>query len=111
MAVRCGTASATEARNNLRAMQTGDLLLFYHSNEGKAVVGVATVVTTAYADPTADPPGARRRRLVGGRCRAGLRPEKPVSLDDIRAERRLAQINLLRRNRLSVVPVTLASLR
>ena len=42
-----------EARNNLRAMQVGDLLLFYHSNEGKEVVGVATVVRTAYPDPTA----------------------------------------------------------
>ena len=96
-----------EARNNLRAMQTGDLLLFYHSNEGKAVVGVATVVTTAYADPTADP---ARGGDGGDWSVVDVAPvcalKKPVSLDDIRAERRLAQINLLRRNRLSVVPVT-----
>src|SRR5687767_10358159 len=43
-----------EARNNLRAMKKGDLLLFYHSNEGKEVVGIAKVVREAYADPTAD---------------------------------------------------------
>src|SRR5258707_232737 len=43
-----------EARNNLRAMQVGDLALFYHSNEGKEVVGVARVSRTAYQDPTTD---------------------------------------------------------
>src|SRR5450432_4101972 len=41
------------ARNNLRAMKKGDLVLFYHSNEGKEVVGIATVAKEAYADPTA----------------------------------------------------------
>jgi predicted RNA-binding protein with PUA-like domain len=43
-----------EARNNLRAMKTGDLALFYHSNEGKSVVGIARVTREAYADPTTD---------------------------------------------------------
>ncbi|MEO6599184.1 MAG: EVE domain-containing protein, partial [Polyangiaceae bacterium] len=42
-----------EARNNLRAMKKGDLVLFYHSNEGKEVVGIATVAKEAYPDPTA----------------------------------------------------------
>src|ERR1700678_2212373 len=42
-----------EARNNLRAMKAGDLVLFYHSNEGKAVVGIARIKRAAYADPTA----------------------------------------------------------
>lgn len=101
-----------EARNNLRAMKQGDLLLFYHSNEGKAVVGVATVTGPAYADPTADP---KKGGDGGDWSVVDVAPvcalNKPVSLDDIRSQPRLAQINLLRRNRLSVVPVTAAEFR
>ena len=55
-----------EARNNMRAMKKGDTLLYYHSNEGKEIVGVAKVTKTAYADPTAE-----ERRLERGRRRAG----------------------------------------
>lgn len=98
-----------EARNNLRAMARGDLLLFYHSNEGKEVVGVARVEKTAYPDPTADPKNGGEG---GDWSVVDVAPvcalKKPVSLDAIRGEPRLAEINLLRRNRLSVVPVTAA---
>lgn len=90
-----------EARNNLRSMKVGDLLLFYHSNEGKAVVGVAQVVQAAYPDPTA--PG-EDWSVVDVAPVCPLRAE--VTLDQIREEPRLAQIALLRRSRLSVVPVT-----
>jgi len=90
-----------EARNNLRAMALGDLLLFYHSNEGKAVVGVAKVVRTAYADPTAKD---------GDWSVVDIAPVKalavPVPLDVIRGDKKLAEMQLLRRSRLSVVPVT-----
>lgn len=90
-----------EARNNLRAMKKGDLLLFYHSNEGKAVVGVAQCVRTAYADPTAE---------EGDWSAVDVAPVKalthPVSLEAIRADKKLAEIQLLRRPRLSVVPIT-----
>jgi predicted RNA-binding protein with PUA-like domain len=90
-----------EARNNLRAMAVGDLLLYYHSNEGKAVVGVAKVVRTAYADPTAD---------EGDWSAVDVAPVKalkePVTLETIRADPKLAEMLLLRRSRLSVVPVT-----
>ena len=90
-----------EARNNLRAMDVGDLLLFYHSNEGKAVVGVAKVVRTAYPDPTAD---------EGDWSAVDVAPVKalkePVPLDVIREDAKLAEMQLLRRSRLSVVPVT-----
>ena len=54
-----------EARNNLASMQKGDLALYYHSNEGKEVVGVARVTGEAYQDPQ-----HQRRSLSGGRCRA-----------------------------------------
>jgi len=90
-----------EARNNLRAMKRGDLLLFYHSNEGKAVVGVAKVAREAYPDETAE---------EGDWSVVDVSPVKPlaapVSLEAIRAEKALAQMQLLRRSRLSVVPVT-----
>jgi predicted RNA-binding protein with PUA-like domain len=90
-----------EARNNLRAMKQGDLLLFYHSNEGKAVVGVAKVAREAYPDETAED---------GDWSVVDVAPVKslasPVSLDAIRGDKALAQMQLLRRSRLSVVPVT-----
>jgi predicted RNA-binding protein with PUA-like domain len=90
-----------EARNNLRAMALGDLLLYYHSNEGKAVVGVAKVVRTAYPDPTAE---------EGDWSAVDVAPVKalkaPVTLETIKADPKLADMLLLRRSRLSVVPVT-----
>jgi predicted RNA-binding protein with PUA-like domain len=90
-----------EARNNLRAMTVGDLLLYYHSNEGKAVVGVAKVVRTAYPDPTAED---------GDWSAVDVAPvmalKVPVTLETIKADPKLADMLLLRRSRLSVVPVT-----
>jgi predicted RNA-binding protein with PUA-like domain len=92
-----------EARNNLRAMKTGDLLLFYHSNEGKEVAGVARVVREAYPDPTAKDGDWSVVDLAPVR---GL--EQPVSLQAIRGDARLSGIALLERSRLSVVPVSAA---
>ncbi len=90
-----------EARNNLAAMKKGDLALYYHSNEGKEVVGVAKIVKEAYADPTSDD----ERWVV-----VDVAPVKPlagpVSLAAIKAEPALAEMALLRRSRLSVVPVS-----
>lgn len=92
-----------EARNTLRAMHRGDLLLFYHSNEGKEIVGIAKVVKTAYPDPTAPPEDADWSVVdVAPVCPL----KKPVTLEAIKAEPRLQDIALLRRNRLSVVPLT-----
>ena len=91
-----------QARNNLRAMAEGDLLLFYHSNEGKEIVGIAKVVRTAYPDPTATPE-------EGDWSVVDVAPHKklqqPVTLAAIKAEPRLANMSLLRRSRLSVTPV------
>jgi predicted RNA-binding protein with PUA-like domain len=89
-----------EARNNLRAMKKGDLLLFYHSNEGKAVVGVAKVVREAYQDPTTKDDWSA----------VDVEPVKalkrPVTLDEMRNDRTCSKMMLFRRTRLSVVPVT-----
>ena len=90
-----------EARNNLRAMKAGDLVLFYHSSEGKAVAGVAKITREAYPDPTAEGEDWSVVEL------APVVPLKlQVSLEDIRSEPDLAEIQLLKRSRLSVVPVS-----
>lgn len=90
-----------EARNNLAAMKKGDLALFYHSNEGKEVVGVAEIVKESYPDPTTDD---ERWVVVEIAPRVALR--EPVSLGTIKADPKLSEIQLVRRGRLSVVPLT-----
>jgi predicted RNA-binding protein with PUA-like domain len=86
------------ARNNLREMKENDLVLFYHSNEGKEVVGIAKVVKESYPDPTIDDP----TWVV-----VDLSPvealKKPVSLAIIKADPSLKDIQLVRLGRLSVV--------
>lgn len=89
-----------QARNNLREMQEGDLVLFYHSNEGKHVVGVAKVVKEAYQDPTTDDTNWVVVDLVP------VEPLKnPVTLEQIKAEESLRDISLVRQGRLSVMPL------
>ena len=85
------------ARNNLKAMMKGDRVFFYHSNEGLAIVGIAEVVKEAYQDPTTDDPSW----VV-----VDLKPLKsipnPVTLADIKAEKDLQEMDLVRLGRLSV---------
>lgn len=87
-----------QARNNLREMKEEDLVLFYHSNEGKEVVGIAKVVKEAYQDPTTDD----TNWVV-----VDLSPvetlKKPVTLETIKADERLKDISLVRQGRLSVM--------
>ncbi len=92
-------------RNNaaalhLKAMQIGDECFFYHSNEGKAVVGIAKVVRTAFPDKS-DPAG----RFVAVELGYGRHLKTPVTLAEIKAEPALADMKMLRENRLSVSPV------
>ena len=93
-----------EARNNLRAMAAGDLLLFYHSNEGKEIVGLARVARTAYQDPTTDEDWS----VVEVAPLAPL--ARPLGLAEIKGDPALAGMALLRKSRLSVGPVTAAEL-
>ena len=92
-----------QARNNLRAMQPGDPVLFYHSVSEKQVVGLARVAKAAYADPTAD---------EGDWSCVDLAPVKPlkqpVTLDAIKADKLLKDIPLVKQSRLSVTPLTAA---
>jgi len=90
-----------QARNNLKAMKEGDLLLWYHSNEGLEIVGIAKLVKEAYQDPTTDDTNwvvvdiEPYKTLV-----------KPVSLATVKSDPRLSQMALVRLGRLSVQPVT-----
>jgi len=89
-----------QARNNLRAMKEGDLVLFYHSNEGKNVVGVAKVVKEFYQDPTTSDPNWVVVDLVPVETL-----KNPVTLEQIKAEESLKDISLVRQGRLSVMPL------
>ncbi len=89
------------AKQQMMAMQLGDRGLFYHSNEEKAIVGVVEVIKRYYPDPT-DPSG--KFGMVDVRA---LKPlKRPVTLAQIKAEPRLANMVLVKNSRLSVQPVT-----
>jgi predicted RNA-binding protein with PUA-like domain len=91
------------ARNNLRKMQKGDEVLFYHSGEEKAVIGVAKVTRTAYVDPTASEGDWSTVDLVPLRSLP-----QPVTLAKIKQTPGLKTIQLVRQSRLSVMPLTTA---
>ncbi|MBS0519913.1 MAG: EVE domain-containing protein [Proteobacteria bacterium] len=89
-----------QAALNLKAMKPGDRCFFYHSNEGKEIVGIAEVAKAAYPDPT-DTAGKAVTVDV-----AAVEPVKqPVTLAAIKAEPKLKDFGLVRQSRLSVVPV------
>jgi predicted RNA-binding protein with PUA-like domain len=89
-----------EARNNLRAMKKGDLVCFYHSNEGKEIVGVCKVAKEAYQDPTTEEDWS----VVDVAPVIALKA--PVTLATLKADPAFAQMEMLRRSRLSVVHVS-----
>lgn len=89
------------ARNNMRAMKLGDQGFFYHSNQGKEIVGIAEVCAEAHHDTTTEDP---RWDCVDIRA---VRPvAHPVTLADVKAEPRLSEMSLVTSMRLSVQPVT-----
>jgi predicted RNA-binding protein with PUA-like domain len=89
------------ARNNMREMKKGDLLFFYHSNEGKEIVGIAKIVKEAYQDPTTE----ETAWVV-----VDVKPVKalkiPISLAQIKSDAALAEMQLVKMMRLSVCSVT-----
>jgi predicted RNA-binding protein with PUA-like domain len=91
------------ARNNMKAMQLGDLGFFYHSNEGKEVVGIVEVCALAHPDPK-DTTGVWKCVDVRAVCDM----PKPVSLAAVKANPKLAKMALVKSARLSVQPVTAA---
>lgn len=89
------------ARNNLKAMKKGDEVFFYHSNEGLEIVGIAKVAKEAYQDPTTN-----EDAWVVVDLKPVKKLKSPVSLQQIKGEKRLKNMALLRLSRLSVQPVT-----
>ena len=90
-----------QARNNLRAMKKDDIVLFYHSNEGLAVVGVAKVVKESYQDPTTEDP-----QWVAVDLAPVETFKTPVTLSEMKQDKRLQNIGLIRQAQLSVMPLT-----
>ncbi len=88
-----------QARNNLQAMKRGDKVLFYHSVSEKAVVGVAKVSKENFADPTDE-------KWSSVEIKPLEKFKKPVMLDEIKAEKSLKNIALIKQSRLSVMPLT-----
>ena len=88
------------ARNNMRAMKKGDLVLFYHSNEGLAIVGIAKVVKEAYQDPTTEDTAWSVVELAPFKAL-----KRPVTLAEIKADKKLAEMQLVKLSRLSVASV------
>lgn len=90
-----------QARNNLRDMKKGDWCLFYHSNEGKEVVGIAEVVKEAYQDPTTD-----SNQWVVVDVKPIKRFKKTVGLAQMKGDARLSDMGLIKQPRLSVIALT-----
>jgi predicted RNA-binding protein with PUA-like domain len=86
-----------QARNNLKGMKKGDLVLWYHSNEGLEIVGIAKVVKEAYQDPTTE-----ETAWVVVDLKPFKKLKRPVSLAEIKADSRLQEIGLVKQGRLSV---------
>ena len=88
-----------QARNNLRAMKTGDGVLFYHSVSEKSVVGLAEVAREEFADPTDE-------KWIAVEIKPVRKLGKPVTLEQIKTEKSLENIPLIKHSRLSVIPLT-----
>ena len=89
------------AKLNLKAMKKGDRAFFYHSNEGKEIVGIAEIIREAYPDPT-DKTG----KFVCVDIKADKPLQTPVTIGAIKADKRLTEMALVKYSRLSVQPVT-----
>lgn len=88
------------ARNNIRAMNVGDEVLYYHSNEGMEIVGIAKVIKKAYQDPTTTEPA-----WLAVDIKPVRKLKTPVSLETLKKEKSLVNMDLIRLGRLSVQTV------
>ena len=89
-----------QARNNLMKMKKGDQCFFYHSVSEKSIVGIVEVVKEHYPDPT-----DKKNKFVVVDVKAKKKLKKPVSLDEIKKNKKLKNIALIRQSRLSVMPI------
>ena len=89
-----------QAANNLKKMAKGDLCFFYHSNIGKEIVGIVEVIKTAFIDPTDS-----EKRFVAVKVKYKSKLKTPVSLENIKKNKDLKDIELIKQSRLSVMPI------
>ena len=89
-----------QAANNLKKMKKGDLCFFYHSNIGKEIVGIVEVIKTAFIDPT-----DKEKRFVAVKVKYKSKLKTPVSLENIKKNKGLKDIALIKQSRLSVMPI------
>ena len=89
-----------QAANNLKKMKKGDLCFFYHSNIGKEIVGIVEVIKTAFIDPT-----DKEKRFVAVKVKYKNKLKAPVSLENIKKNKDLKDIALIKQSRLSVMPI------
>ncbi len=89
-----------QAANNLKKMENGDLCFFYHSNIGKEIVGIVEVIKTAFIDPT-----DKEKRFVAVKVKYKSKLKTPVSLENIKKNKDLKGIALIKQSRLSVMPI------
>ena len=89
-----------QARNNLKKMKKGDLCFFYHSNIGKEIVGIVKVIKTAFIDPT-----DKTKKFVAVKVKFKNKLKTPVSLENIKKNKDLKDLPLIRQSRLSVMPI------
>ena len=89
-----------QAANNLKTMKKGDLCFFYHSNIGKEIVGIVEVTKTAFIDPT-----DKKKKFVAIKVRFKNKLQTPVTLENIKKNKDLSHLALIKQSRLSVMPV------
>ncbi len=89
-----------QAAKNLRNMKKGDLCFFYHSNIGKEIVGIVEVIKTAFIDPT-----DKQKRFVAVQVRFKKKLKKTVPLEDIKKNKTLSHLSLIKQSRLSVMSI------
>ena len=89
-----------QAANNLRKMKKGDLCFFYHSNIGKEIVGIIEIIKTAFIDPT-----DKKKKFVAVQVGFKKMLKKAVSLENIKKNKDLKHLSLIKQSRLSVMPI------
>jgi|TARA_Y100001958_G_scaffold74885_1_gene50472 predicted RNA-binding protein with PUA-like domain len=93
-----------QAANNLRKMKIGDECFFYHSNEGKEIVGIVSVIKNAFIDQT-----DKKKRFVAVQVRFEKKLKTPVTLENIKKTKQISHLPLIKQSRLSVMPIDFKS--
>jgi len=89
-----------QARNNLKKMKKGDLCFFYHSNIGKEIVGIVKIIKTAFIDPT-----DKKKKFVAVQVRFKKMLKKAISLENIKKNKDLKHLSLIKQSRLSIMSI------